>query len=220
MTSSEHKPNEKKAFSIACNALKDRYGNAQLIPEQKDKPDFGFIWKNKKIGVEIVALDDRELLKAINSHETTKPTKAKKKELHAINNLEPYTRYNRTITPDISFIKPTIDSKLKLYETYKLKFDEVFLLLHCESFENIKFLEILKIVTNNYLLDNNCLYSKVYLVDLKHNKFIGKVFDFNRKRRLKISKNLVPYKNQTRMSHFMPVEQEFNIYENYKSKIK
>lgn len=57
MSSSEHKPNEKQAFSIACNALKDRYGDAQLIPEQKDKPDFGFIWKNKRIGVEVVALD-------------------------------------------------------------------------------------------------------------------------------------------------------------------
>jgi len=220
MSSSEHKPNEKQAFSIACNALKDRYGDVQLIPEQKDKPDFGFIWKNKRIGVEVVALDDSELLRAISSHEAQKLTKARKKELHAIKNLQPYTRYNQTIKPDTSFVKPALDSKLKLYETYKSNFDEVFLLLHCESFENINFLNLLKVIANNYLLDNDCLFSKVYLVDLKNNRFIGKVFDFKNKKRLKIPKKLLSYESETRISHFFPVAKEFNIYETYESEVK
>ncbi|MFW2564415.1 hypothetical protein [Acinetobacter baumannii] len=78
---------KKTGFSIACYALKYRYRDAQLIPEQKDKPDFGFIWKSKRMSVEVVALDDSELLRAISSHEVTKLTKARKKELHAINGL-------------------------------------------------------------------------------------------------------------------------------------
>lgn len=124
------------------------------------------------------------------------------------------------MNPNTSFVRTSLDKKLKLYSTYKQKFDEVFLLLHCESFKSIKHLDLLKITANNYLLDNSCLFSKVYLVDLNTNKFIGKVFDLKHKKRLRRPINLLPYESEIRVSHFLPVGQEFNIYETYKSKLK
>lgn len=219
MSSLVRKPKEEKAFSIMMNALHDRYGDAKLIPDQVDKPDYGFIWKGKRIGVEVVAIDNHIILESINAHESERLNKARKQELNAINTLQPYTRYNETTVPNSEFVSKSLAKKLELYNSYIANFDEVFLLIHCETYENPKFLELLKIVANNYLLDNKCLFSKVYLVDLRRSFFVGKVFDFKNKKREKIPYKLSNLKSETRVSHFLPVGQEFNIYEKYNNQM-
>lgn len=195
-------------------ALHDRYGSAKLIPDQVDKPDYGLILKGKKIGIEVVAIDNHKILESINVHESKRVNKAKQQELHAITNGLPYTRYNETTVPDVEFVSRTLSKKLDLYESYTANFDEIFLLIHCETYENKKFLDMLKVAANNYLLDNKYRFSKVYLVDLKNDFFVGKVFDYKNKKRYKLAKDLLNYKSETRVSHFLPVG-EFNIYDTY-----
>ena len=68
MTSQVRKPNEEKAFSIMMNALKARYGCASIIHEQVDKPDYGMIWKNKRVGIEILGIDNSKIIQSIKSH--------------------------------------------------------------------------------------------------------------------------------------------------------
>ena len=52
-----------------------------------------------------------------------------------------------------------------------------FLIVHCETLNNPIFLRKLRVIANNYLLDNNCLFRKVYLVDLNRNELVGKIYD-------------------------------------------
>lgn len=111
MSSLVRKPKEEKAFSIMMNALHDRYGEAKLIPDQVDKPDYGFIWKGKRIGVEVVAIDNDIILESINAHESERLNKARKKELNAINTLQPYTRYNETTVPNSEFVSKSLAKK-------------------------------------------------------------------------------------------------------------
>lgn len=58
--------------------------NVCMIPEQVDKPDFGFAIKGKRIGIEVCSIDNDKLLESKNVYNSSKPNKAKKKEMEAI----------------------------------------------------------------------------------------------------------------------------------------
>lgn len=216
MSRKEHTSQELRAFSLVSKVLKNRYKGAKMIKDQKDKPDFGFTYKNKKFGIEVSAIENSTILESVNAHSSKKMNKARKKKNTAIQESKPYTVFNETTCPNKSLFEKVMVSKFEKYNEYIKEYHEVFLILHCEVFKDSKFYEILKINLNNYCLDSNCPYKKIYLVDLRYRKFIGKVFDKNRKKRLKIPDVLKRYESETRAAQVFPVGVPVNLYGRYK----
>ncbi len=217
MNSQVRKPNEEKAFSIMINALKARYGCALIIPDQIDKPDYGIIWKNKRLGIEILGIDNSKIIQSINSHAKI-GSKAFNSYKEAVSNGSPYTFYNQTTVIDENFVRKDLFNKMELYSCYEANFDEVFLLIHCETLNDPIFLRKLRIIANNYLLDNNCLYRKVYLVDLISNKLVGKVYDSKRKKRYKMTSNLAQYTSESSSRQHFLADEKFNLFKIYNNK--
>jgi hypothetical protein len=52
-----------------------------MISEQIDKPDFGFVMKGERIGIEVCSIDNSKLLESIRTHRSSKPNKAKNKKI-------------------------------------------------------------------------------------------------------------------------------------------
>ncbi|MEN8316606.1 hypothetical protein [Acinetobacter nosocomialis] len=219
MTSQVRKPNEEKAFSIMMNALKARYGCASIIHEQVDKPDYGMIWKNKRVGIEILGIDNSKIIQSIKSH-GKKGSKAFKSYNKAISNSIPYTIYNQTTVIDENFVSKDLSKKMELYSSYKANFDEVFLIVHCETLNNPIFLRKLRVIANNYLLDNNCLFRKVYLVDLNRNELVGKIYDSKNKKRYNMTSNLARYTSESSSNQFFLVDEEFKLFKTYNNETK
>ncbi len=189
--------------------------NVCMISDQVDKPDFGFMMKEKKIGIEVCSIDNDKLLESKNVYNSSKPNKAKKKEMEAILQGKPYTKINQTTSIKNEVWKEILLKKLRLYNSYK-NFNQIFLLLHTESYSNILLPEAMRFYLNHFCVDKNCPFEKVFLVDLKNKKYIGLVFNKKTKRRLNIPKNLEYLESETAVSQFFPVGQEFNIWKTYR----
>ena len=189
--------------------------NVCMIPEQVDKPDFGFVIKGKRIGIEVCSIDNDKLLENKNVYNSSKPNKAKKKEMEAILQGKPYTRINQTTSIKKEVWGEILLKKFRLYDSYK-EFNKIFLLLHTESYSDILLPEAMRFYLNHFCIDENCPFEKVFLVDLKSKKYIGKVFDKKTKKKLVIPKKLEYLESETVASQFFPVGQKFNIWETYR----
>ena len=189
--------------------------NIHMIPEQMDKPDFGFIMKGERIGIEVCLIDNSKLLEERNVYGSSKITSAKKKEINAILEGKPDTRINQTTSAEKDIWGRVLLNKFKLYYSYK-NFKQIFLLLHTESYSNILLSELARFYLNHFCIDNNCPFNKVYLVDLKNKEYIGKVFDKKSNKKLIIPKRLEVLESETEVNHFFPIGQSFNIWEIYK----
>lgn len=189
--------------------------NVCMIPDQVDKPDFGFVMKGIRIGIEVCSIDNSKLLESRNVHNLSKSNKAKRKKINAILNGKPYTSVNQTISIKRDAWEGILLKKFNLHAGYE-NFKEVFLLLHTESYSDVSLSEATRFHLNHFCIDKGCPFDKVYLVDLENKKYIGKVFDKKSNKRLTIPKKLENLESETEVSQFFPVGQPFNIWNTYK----
>ena len=189
--------------------------NVCMIPDQVDKPDFGFVMKGIRIGIEVCSIDNSKLLESRNVHNSSKPNNAKRKKNNAILNGKLYTSVNQTTSIKRDAWEGILLKKFNLHAGYE-NFKEVFLLLHTESYSDVSLSEVTRFHLNHFCIDKGCPFDKVYLVDLKNKKYIGKVFDKKSNKRLTIPKKLENLESETEVSQFFPVGQPFNIWNTYK----
>lgn len=189
--------------------------NVCMIPDQVDKPDFGFVMKGIRIGIEVCSIDNSKLLESRNVHNSSKPNNAKRKKDNAILSGKPYTSVNQTTSIKRDAWEGILLKKFNLHAGYE-NFKEVFLLLHTESYSDVSLSEATRFHLNHFCIDKGCPFDKVYLVDLKNKKYIGKVFDKKSNKRLTIPKKLENLESETEVSQFFPVGQSFNIWNTYK----
>lgn len=189
--------------------------NICMIPDQVDKPDFGFVMKGVRIGIEVCSIDNSKLLESRNVHNSSKPNNAKRKKDNAILSGKPYTSVNQTTSIKRDAWEGILLKKFNLHAGYE-NFKEVFLLLHTESYSDVSLSEVTRFHLNHFCIDKGCPFYKVYLVDLKNKKYIGKVFDKKSNKRLTIPKKLENLESETEVSQSFPVEQPFNIWNTYK----
>ena len=189
--------------------------NVCMISDQVDKPDFGFVMKGIRIGIEVCSIDNSKLLESRNVHNSSKPNNAKRKKNNAILNGKLYTSVNQTTSIKRDAWEGILLKKFNLHAGYE-NFKEVFLLLHTESYSDVSLSEATRFHLNHFCIDKGCPFDKVYLVDLKNKKYIGKVFDKKSNKRLTIPKKLENLESETEVSQFFPVGQPFNIWNTYK----
>ncbi|MFP5073734.1 hypothetical protein ACLD9W_02525 [Neisseria sp. WLZKY-1] len=189
--------------------------NVCMIPDQVDKPDFGFVMKGIRIGIEVCSIDNSKLLESRNVHNSSKPNNAKRKKINAILNGKPYTSVNQTTSIKRDAWEGVLLKKFNLHAGYE-NFKEVFLLLHTESYSDVSLSEATRFHLNHFCIDKGCPFDKVYLVDLKNKKYIGKVFDKKSNKRLTIPKKLENLESETEVSQWVPNGQPVNMWNTYK----
>lgn len=219
MSRKSHTRKELKALKLLldgqlCEAKKVDE-NIRMLPEQVDRPDFGFIMEGRRIGIEVCSIDNSKLLESESVYNSLKPNRAKEKEMDAILKNKPHTRINQTTSIRKETWEDVLLKKFRLYSSYE-NFDQVFLLLHTESYSDVALTEAARFHLNHFCIDKGCPFDKVFLVDLKNKKYIGLVFDRRTNRRLVIPKKIECLESETRSSQYFPVGKEFNIFKTYK----
>ena len=219
MSRKSHTIKELKALKILLGEklleVKKVDENVCMISEQIDKPDFGFVMKGERIGIEVCSIDNSKLLESIRTHRLFKPNKAKNKKNTAVSEGRPYTSVYQTTNVKECAWGEILLKKFKLYTGYK-DFERVILLLHVESYCNIDLSEAARFHLNNFCIKYACPFDKVFLVDLRHKKYIGEVFDIESKERLVIPEKWGILEGETMIHSYSPVGQCFNIYKKYK----
>lgn len=226
MSRKKHTWKELKAFKILRDALRHKVikidKSSYMIEEQMDKPDFAFIMRKKhiekRIGIEVCSIDNGKLFEGEKIYKPlAKPNKAKEKYNQAMLLPKPLTLTHETTSITEDRFKEILKKKFKLYEEYKKNFSGgVFLLLHTESYSDKKLYEALRFHLNHFCVDYKCPFDKVFLIDLKYNRYIGKVFEkHNPKNKLNIPVYLENLKSETYVRQFFPVGQELNIWQKY-----
>lgn len=223
MSRQKHTIQELKAFKILRDAkihkVRKIDKNAYMLKEQIDKPDFGFKLKEKYIGIEVCSIDNGKLFEGEKVYRSSaKPNKAKKKYINAMISQKPLTLTNETTSVKKDIFKKVLEKKFKLYEEYKKNFSGgVFLLIHTESYSDKRLYEALRFHLNHFCVDNKCPFDKVFLVDLKNNRYVGKVFDqHNPKNKLSIPSYLEHLESETYISQFFLFGEEHNLFDTYK----
>lgn len=185
---------ERYLLNIAVPVLKEIYGDFKIDESQKDKPDAAIILKNnKRVGIEIVTAETKDVKKRLNGIKSAKKL-AEKKYFEEGHDFVPIN--NVYVNHDEEYISTAAEKKIGKYQSYKAtnRFDEIILIV-ASNFLNTRYEDFKKChipITQSKLYEAKFPYDKLIYVYFQNDPKFDEailIYDKNKKYELNLPSN-------------------------------